>query len=311
MGIEIPVYSILLVKRYFEYARNAYNGESKFTGGKMLLSSTEHGPYKPTFYVYQYKNDVYVSIKGSKDQSDFIVDFDYKEEEQKFGKYKIKVHGGFCLSAQYIYPKIQKILKNFTKGNIYFTGHSMGASIATILGLYALTDNNWKNKNIGVIAIAPAPCVSGIPETYIGKFVNFINENDIVPTLSISNGFHMIEPIVPKTNFAKPLVKLALQAAVKALDTFKSSFTDLFIETLSNTLDDIVDDIYQYKIDRSSIAVKSLKGKTYKITSDGSSSLASYSFNPEQAKTLSIGPNSIKSHSIANYIENIEHITSL
>ena len=309
MGINIPLYSIALLKRCINFANNAYSGASAFTGGKMEFSSTTTAEYKPVFYGYQYENDLYIVIKGSSNDADFITDFAYSETTAKFGSNKINCHGGFYKAAEYVFKQTKTFMQQ-ADGNIYITGHSYGASVATLVGMMALADSSISNNKLGIIAVAPAPCVSDLPSSYKPYLVNIINDGDIVPTMSISNGYNLVSPIVPSGTFSKVLVKIALQTALKVIGK-KTTFSEKFLDALSDSLDQIVDDLCEYKNDRSYITVKTLLGTTYKITETGSSSLSSYSISPTTLTNLAISVDCINNHMGDTYVKFFEHVTSL
>ena len=309
MGISIPGYTLTLLKRCMSFANAAYSGKSAFTGGSMEFYSTKNEKYKPVFYGYEYGGDLYISIRGSSTDADFITDFDYAETTAKFGSYTINVHNGFYQAAKYVFEQAKTYIQE-ASGNVYITGHSYGASVATVLGLMALTDSLTSKKPIGIIAIAPAPSLSALPSKYSPFFVNIINDGDIVPSMSIPNAYNVVAPLVPKGTFSKILVKAALQTLLKVVSK-KTEFSELFIDELSDSLDEIVDSLCDYKNDPSTVSVKTLLGATYQITESGSSSLASYKITPTSIDSLVIGIDCINNHMGDKYIENFEHITSL
>ena len=309
MGIKIPGYTLTLLKRCMTFANNAYTGKSAFTGGTMEFYSTKNEQYKPVFFGYKYGDDLYITIRGSATDADFITDFDYAETTAKFGSNTINVHNGFYQAAKYVFEQTKTYMKE-TTGNIYITGHSYGASVSTVLGLMALTDSQTKNLKIGIIAIAPAPSVSALPSSLSPYIVNIINDGDIVPSMSIPNAYNVVAPLVPKGTFSKIIVKAALQTLLKVVSK-KTEFSELFVEELSDSLDQIVDDLCAYKKDQSIITVKTLLGTTYQITESGSSSLASYKVTPTSIDSLVIGVDCINNHMGDVYISNFDHITSL
>jgi len=311
MGIQIPGYSLLLIKRCMTYCKNSYSGESAFQGGEMKFVGTQHGVCIPIFFEYEYNNDLYFIVRGTSDDVDFATDCAYSEELVNFGKYQIYCHGGFYKSAKYIYDIVKPHIDAFKGRNIYFVGHSMGGSISTILGLMFLSDPLYADKQMGIICVAPAPSVSEFPEEYNEKLINIVNEHDLIPEFSVISIYNMIGMIVPKTPDTKPAVKAVLLIILDIIKGLKSDFSDNIFKALSDGLPIIIDDIYAYKNDKSHLHVGTLHGHTYKLVKNGPTTLSQNEIDPTTLDMMVIWPDSINNHLPKTYEETIGRLEEL
>lgn len=88
------------------------------------------------FYGFNHDdNTFYLSIEGTQDFTDFLYDISII----KIDKFNGKIHSGFWKAYNSVKPEIKKIINlhnkiksNYKSNNIYITGHSLGASMATL-----------------------------------------------------------------------------------------------------------------------------------------------------------------------------------
>ena len=312
MGIiNIPGYSLLLLKRCLDFCQCSYNGEDTFKGGNMLFKGTQHDVFVPIYYGYQYGKDLYLIIRGTVDDIDFETDCSYRQLKTQIGTHEIYTHGGFLKGADYILEQTKSLLESYTDGNIYITGHSMGASMATILGLKLLSDSAFAGKQIGILAFAPAPCVSEVPAEYLDKLVNIVNDKDLIPEFSAASIYNIIEPIIPETTTSKPVVKAVLLGVINIIKLIKTDFSDKMYIALTEAVPELVDDLYDYKRDKSTLKVNTLHGVTYKIKKGGPTELSQCEIDPTTLNIMIFDPASFNAHMPYVYAAVLDEITSL
>lgn len=163
---------------------------STFTGnfsnfiGNLYYYNSQSDIEKPSFFIFKMTecNKLFIGVKGSTNINDATINMALKPIHTNKGVY-IK---GYYYAALYIYNYAYLFIKKHN-GSIYFIGHSMGASVSTVL--HCLSNFDFFNtKEINTIAFAPAPAISeDLNKTYGNKIVTIINSEDIVPTISIPN----------------------------------------------------------------------------------------------------------------------------
>ena len=169
---------------------------------------------QPAFYIYRLNegNRLFIGTRGTIDMNDVASDIAIREINTNKGTYL----EGYYRSALYVYKFAYSFIKNHD-GPIYFIGHSMGASISTIL--HCLSKFDFQNtKDINTIAFAPVPSISDtLNSSYGDKIITIINSDDVVPTISIGNIYNFLikyEPLIPLTMFPWELIKKAVNFAL-------------------------------------------------------------------------------------------------
>lgn len=194
--VEIAHEMVLLSKYVYEIEAR----ESHFvpeTYNSIFWDNTEEGsqvvivtPKNKT------KDYLVVAIRGTEEVEDVLTDLEAVHTElgpeggglpvKKYGE----VHQGFNEAAfrHRFYKNIENVvkmaLKKHPKKKVYFTGHSLGGALSTIMGAYMAT--RMKKRDITVINFgSPRPgdemfhnWVSTVPNLAVWRFVN---NNDVVP----------------------------------------------------------------------------------------------------------------------------------
>ena len=185
--------------------------KTKTNGSDLLLASQHSGIHQTTFFVsvdHETKNLV-ISIRGTESIPDSMTDANCKSEKIPEIGDDCYGHAGITHATRNIYQMIQtnKIIQNFLSLNqdygIVVTGHSLGAGVTVLLGLFLLV-NKTKNINyqkridsntLHCYAFAPPPVVN---TQFAQKFVQYsekymttvIYGKDMIPRLqwlSITN----------------------------------------------------------------------------------------------------------------------------
>lgn len=101
--------------------------------------------YKPKFYCLEHSNDLYVVVRGSESNDDWLTDFDCNEVHQIIRGKDIYFHYGFYTAANYIIDNINTFLTRDYE-NIYFVGHSYGAGVSSVLCMLTKNKDELINK---------------------------------------------------------------------------------------------------------------------------------------------------------------------
>ncbi|CAG8680197.1 10000_t:CDS:2, partial [Racocetra persica] len=138
-------------------------------------------------------NSIIVSIRGTMSIADVITDVLAHYEQWN----DALVHRGVLRSAQYLVERslndIRAAVIKFNANSINITGHSLGASISSIVTLLLREKcKDLLSRGIDIRAwnFATAPCCShdlACKTESINYIYNFVNENDVIPRLSYGN----------------------------------------------------------------------------------------------------------------------------
>lgn len=139
---------------------------------------------KSSFIIFLYKESLVLSFRGTVNPRD--ISFDLKFEYSEF--YEGCAHDGIKrLGKSFIkehWHEVKSAQKRYQRPNLIVTGHSLGGSIALMVGYIAIREKLIDNDNIEIVAYAPAPIMSKNLMRRFDNIINFTYSNDIVPLLS-------------------------------------------------------------------------------------------------------------------------------
>jgi hypothetical protein len=172
-----------------------YPDDFKNFTGNVLYSTSTAAKSQPIFYVYSQDSGLFVIIRGSAETADYDTDADVTEVENEYGHF----HRGFLAAAEWVWPQILPFLIAH-EGPIYFTGHSYGGSVAAILHVFA--HHRLSGKTLSSYGYASVPALSEAAAAPIREteYV-FVNDVDIIPTLSIGNCYAYLHETLPLLAF--------------------------------------------------------------------------------------------------------------
>ncbi|KCZ74948.1 hypothetical protein H311_04082, partial [Anncaliia algerae PRA109] len=144
------------------------------------LINLEGKDYNPIFVAFECKDAFVISFRGTFSVRDVSCDlkFDYKEFYNGFA------HEGFGeLAEQFIknyYSKVKIFIEN---KKLIITGHSLGGSVAQLVGYILLKNKMIDENKLEVVAFSPAPTLSKniVQDDMFGSFITFTVSNDSVP----------------------------------------------------------------------------------------------------------------------------------
>ena len=153
---------------------------------EVLYKSKNNYRHFPVFALCKKENSLFVVIRGSESTADWDTNFNFTQSWHPLleDHENISFHSGFYYSAKNILSVIEECFEEHN-GPIYFTGHSLGASVASCLCAIAI--DKYPNKDFNAITFGAAPSTGPLPDVIASKIVSIVMSTDIVPTLSIAN----------------------------------------------------------------------------------------------------------------------------
>lgn len=134
-------------------------------------------------FIIENDTSIIVAFRGTKSDLDWLADFKIDQELFPYGMNSGSVHSGFLSIYQSCREELLTIIKEKAKTKkIFITGHSLGGSLATLLG-YELAISDICNPNIYTFG-APKVGNKAFKERYdksVRQSVRFANIYDVVP----------------------------------------------------------------------------------------------------------------------------------
>tara|TARA_R110001592_G_scaffold2160_1_gene13224 strand:- start:1329 stop:2792 length:1464 start_codon:yes stop_codon:yes gene_type:complete len=204
--------------KYSKWANNIYSSKDdwkKFISGKgsiIRYQDKQHLPggfLVPKYSVVEQNGKIIVTFKGTSTGNDALIDLLANTESFTLDKNKYYAHAGFLRAATMANSQIGKIItekiinKEITE--VIVTGHSLGGGVAHMFGilffnslLKVKTHDTPGFKGVKIFGYAPGTTVTSKNKPPLTDFlkkhnkkckiVSFINDQDIVPRLSMENG---------------------------------------------------------------------------------------------------------------------------
>lgn len=126
-------------------------------------------------YILEDKENVIVTIRGSKEMEDFK---DAVRSKKVHMETVGMVHEGFLEGFYDVFDEVDAMMRS-TKKQVHFVGHSLGGAIAKLLGLY------YRYEHVTVVTFGePRSCKKKISSGN-SEFIRVSNNMDVVPRLHI------------------------------------------------------------------------------------------------------------------------------
>lgn len=223
----ISGFGVILVKTAMNFSIDSYKDNfTDMPDAKILLASSSDDYETPVFYALEYQSNLWIVSRGSMTGSDFETCAAFDEATTKYGIF----HEGAYKSALYTFDSVKSYIEKYEK--IYFTGHSLGGTIAPILA--TIVNYEYPNKDVNCIAFAPIPMMDNQTEARMhDKIATIVYDVDMVPTLSVPN-FYM------RFQFLIPLFKHVPDSGLIAFITKFLSLFEVFDEKTVKDLEDVI-----------------------------------------------------------------------
>lgn len=179
---EAPDLNFKLLFHAAELANQAYSGKSEILGdhpGDDAWVATPGNVNVQYILIHNHKRRVQaIAVRGTVDDTNWELDLDTRGvHDEKAG---ILLHRGFKTAADAIYADVKPRLKRRYK--TYLTGHSLGGSVAAIVGLY-LWDDRFDVGGILTFGQPKFTNVAGARAYNDLPILRVIYQNDTVPLL--------------------------------------------------------------------------------------------------------------------------------
>lgn len=293
---------IALLQLGVRLANTAYYADFSNFSGQVLYSSPQCEVEKPVFFIYTQDNSLFIITRGSQDNEDFATDAEFTETITDFGVF----HTGFYNAASYVYQAVRNYINEWN-GPIYFVGHSYGASVSQILNIMAYHDNN--NVNAYSLAFAPMPAMDLTADDRIqDRLYAIVNDDDIIPTLSIPNVYDKLHKIFPTISITPADILVGTLDSLLKLMKLTSAIEDGMFNMLWDAVPVFVNAAKEYEKGVKKY-VRYPAGNVYQFKLNQPKTLSDAQINPEIVlNTLAIQLNSLNDHNCENYIEVVDQI---
>jgi hypothetical protein len=148
-----------------------------------------------------FKDKLIIVYQGTYDMNEVIADLDIKQVKMNDYYPNILIHEGFknafLSSKDTVIKNAYDYSKIYPNNKIYITGHSLGASVATLAAVYL--KDKYEMNNLYCVSFG-CPKIGNKEFTeYVDKHlknnIQFINNEDIVPTLPPLPNYKLLKPI--------------------------------------------------------------------------------------------------------------------
>lgn len=280
------------------YASNFVNFK-----GQIFSQSTISDFEKPVFYVYIEEESLFIITRGSLSTNDYLTDAEISEISTEYGVF----HKGFYNAANFVFENVQPLINSWN-GPVFFVGHSYGGSVSQIM----LVMSHRTNQSINAYALsfAPMPCMNISTENnrIQNRIFTVINNNDIVPTLSVAN-------VHKKFAFlSKAIDKIPVDVLVEKFDDIlrlmklTNSADSRLLTNLMNSVPIMIRSVQEYSKGVEKV-VRYPAGQVYKLKLNKSKTLQECKIDPEiELNKLSVHINSINDHNSDNYLKVIDQV---
>ncbi|OHT01972.1 hypothetical protein TRFO_31046 [Tritrichomonas foetus] len=301
MGVGLQFYALLqLVVRL---AESAYNNDFDKYPGQVLYSNLVCEKMKPIFYIYTQDGALFVAIRGSQDNEDFATDTMFTETKTEHREF---IHSGFYGAAQFVFETVKQYTKGFT-GPIYFTGHSYGAAVSQVM--HVMQYHEDPTLDVTSFAFAPVPSMNLEADDEIrDKMYAFVNDDDIIPTLSIPNCYKRFTFLFPTLHDIPSDTIIDKVNSLLKIIKFTSILDSGLFNMIWDSVPIIVNAAKQYEQGEPKY-VRYVSGTAYQLVEGKPKTLSKAKINQEIfLDTLSVTFSCLSDHNKENYVKIIDQI---
>lgn len=224
----------------------------------LLYSYTDNAKYYPCHFVYREGDILYITTRQTRTPDDWETDIDFVDHPAIFGTRTIYTHRGAYISAQHVYENTKQFIKAHN-GKIVFTGFSLGGTVAQILLPMALYDPEMAGKDMICLGFEGAPALEYAPPEAAERIFMFINQDDIITTMSGPNLYDTYRSAIEEKRF-----KEQITADVNSI-TMQGQFPDQLKKLLFGHIDSLTATMYAYHQDKNLLKVRYLQGTVFRL----------------------------------------------
>jgi hypothetical protein len=300
-----------LIRKCSTLCSYSYGGFKSFKGYTVVTYSEANSRYHPNWYLVQDANkDYFLTIRGSISADDWLTDFEFDEVTKVISGYSINFHSGFYKAASNVYRKVESYMKN-SKGKFYITGHSYGAAVATIICTLAKLNSQVSSKVNGAICFAAAPSMSYCPQVAYNYIATIVNDDDIVPTMSVKNAYNLVKPALTIGTPTVVGVTALLKGATKVLEVASpNQFSKDLFKNLGASYDNLAKNIIKFHNTPSVYKVRYVSGTTYHLKKNKKYLKDCIVSQANTFNSVSLTFTSCTNHDLKNYDAKLKNIIS-
>lgn len=264
--------------------------------------------YRPAYWVYSQDNTLFIISRGSKIYPDFETAAIFTETLTDFGTF----HTGYYKSALYIWNEVKEYVKYFP-GPVKFIGHSLGAAVSQILHIFAANEFPEKFKTNQIpfetYAYAPPPTMNEEACLEIKDHVySFVNDDDIVPTLSIPNLYKRLTLIEPVISIISTDTLVSLTRNLLKVINITSLMDQALFDMIYYAAPILINSVKEYDAGAPKF-VEYPVGTVFQLKLNHPKQLSQCLIDPkEQLNIISISLNCIAHHKSERYVEIVKEI---
>ena len=284
-------------------ANAAYYADFTSFGGNVLYQNLECGLNHPVFFVYQQGDSLFIVTRGSSESEDFGTDSNFTEVTTDYGTF----HGGFYYASLYVYEQTKDYINSWD-GPVYFVGHSYGASVSQILCV--LTEHfNPGKVDFYSFAYAPMPAMDlSADDRILQRMIAIINDDDIIPTLSIPNCYQRLKILYPTFHFVPTDVIVDTFNGLLKILKFTTVIDEEMFQMIWDSVPTIVNAAKEYENGVEKL-VRYPAGDCFQLKKGSPKTLEAARIDPEvELSTLSIALNALGDHDCDKYVEVVDEI---
>lgn len=303
MASDLQLPSTIFLQLVIALSHATYKADFRNFTGMVLKYNTTDYHYHPVYYVYTQDNTLFIITRGSKTYDDFATAAIFSELTTKYGTF----HTGYYKAALYVWDQVKDFVRDYS-GKVVFVGHSYGAAVAQIMHIFA--NDQFPHKKIPYESYCFAAPPAMNEEAYApikNQMYTFVNDDDIVPTLSIPNclnRFHLIAPvisIIPQDIFTNAVLDLLKIINITSLlDQQLFNMIYRAVPTCVNAIKECEAGVPKY--------VKFTGGTVFQLKIGSPKKLSQCLIDPSTLNMLSITFTSVKNHHDERYADLMDEL---
>jgi hypothetical protein len=207
--------------KYSWMSYNPINNQHRFKGKTIVTLEGKHS--SRALYLKEGK-ETFIAFRGTNNKNNMKACMNSNSITTEYGK----IHSGFYSQYISLMHDIQGLLNDDDSHDIYFTGHSMGGSIALISSIANLESLRKMKKKVYCYTFG-APCTTD------QNFMDYAGENlDCILSIELPNDIIPYVPLNSELVNPSNLVLLPRKGNVHFLDVVKNHSCKAYYKGLSS-----------------------------------------------------------------------------
>ncbi|OHT00474.1 hypothetical protein TRFO_32838 [Tritrichomonas foetus] len=284
------------------------NNFTNYTG-ILLHSCMDVSIYHPAYFVYFYNDELFIITRGSKVNDDYATAAIFSEITDEDNR---TYHTGYYKAALYVWTNVKQYIDCMGPSRkVNFIGHSYGGAVSQILHIFAVNQYaGLRDKSVFSSYCFAAPPTMGVgnESQIIESTFNIVNDDDIVPTLSVPNCLEKFRIIAPVLNLiSTETLTVAVRDLLKVINITSLMDQDLF-NMIYNAAPTVINAVKECESGVPKL-VRYTSGNVFQLKKDHPKKLSQALIDPtETLYELSIALNCIAHHKSERYQEICDEI---